>query len=224
MGQRVVLRTVVRYTYTPHCHLFILVWHAFPLAKVSHLTFFFFWWSIFISWFSKLAQGGERETHGDGTRHTTNASFPGSKLTRHQLLSPQRSAQNGPSLRTCLGSRLRGRGSPRRRGLDSDHGVSYAGTALGDAVRAKQIGFLAGLEGLSAEADTADQEREGKDDALYCALQKLVYDMGPSRPFVSFLAFTFHFPSIVSCCFSLRRFTFCECAVLFRFVFQVFTC
>jgi hypothetical protein len=43
MGQRVVLRTVVRYTYTPHCHLFILVWHAFPLAKVSHLTFFFFW-------------------------------------------------------------------------------------------------------------------------------------------------------------------------------------
>ena len=34
---------------------------------------------------------------------------------------------------------------------------------------------LGGLEGLSAEADTADQEREGKDDALYCALQKLVY-------------------------------------------------
>jgi len=63
----------------------------------------------------------------------------------------------------------------RRRGLDSDHGVSYAGTALGDTVLAKQIGFLAGLEGLSAEADTADQEREGKDDALYCALQKLVY-------------------------------------------------
>ncbi|CAL1137293.1 unnamed protein product [Cladocopium goreaui] len=56
----------------------------------------------------------------------------------------------------------------RRRGLDSDHGVSYAGTALGDTVLAKQIGFLAGLEGLSAEADTADQEREGKDDALYC--------------------------------------------------------
>ena len=124
MGQRVVLRTVVRYTYTPHCHLFILVWHAFPLAKVSHLTFFFFWWSIFISWFSKLAQGGERERDArrrNKTHHKRKLS--GSKLTRHQLLSPQRSAQNGPSLRTCLGSRLRGRGSPRRRGLDSDHGA-----------------------------------------------------------------------------------------------------
>ena len=71
---------------------------------------------------------GEREI--DGTRHTTNASFPARSTqgTSYSPLSPDRSAQNGPSLRSpCLGSRFRGRGSPRPRSFDRDHGVSYAG-------------------------------------------------------------------------------------------------
>ena len=84
--------------------------------------------------------------------------------------------------------------------------------------------LLAGLEGLSAEADTADQEREGKDDALYCALQKLVYMIWD--PLVLLFPF-WHYLFFSIFCFSLffsPSLYFCECAVLFPFVFQVFAC